>query len=157
MSSSKIVFTPANISDARRLAALEVELFHTDRCSIKSLRHLIRHAHVIVARKEESGDIVGYAVLLQRKNSTQMRIYSFGIVPGARKLGLAGKLLEVLEDIAKKSNRHTITLEVSDGNTAAINLYKKHGYAQCGFRFGYYQDGGHAILMRKQLIKAPEQ
>ncbi len=148
---SEIIFTPAGKADVDRLAMLEVNLFHTDRCSKKSLRYLIQHAHVIVAKKDVTDEILGYAVLLNRKNSMKMRIYSFGIVPAARNLGLAGKLLKVLESIAVRSQRKTLTLEVGDGNTAAINLYKKHGFEQYGFRLGYYEDGGHAILMRKHL------
>jgi ribosomal protein S18 acetylase RimI-like enzyme len=152
---SKIFFSAADNADVDQLTALEIKLFQTDRCSKKSLRYLIKHSHVIVARQENTTNIVGYAVLLGRKNSTKMRIYSFGIVPAARNLGLAGKLLEVLENIAKKLHRQALTLEVSDGNTAAINLYKKHGFAQYGFRLDYYEDGGHAILMQKRLTEDP--
>lgn len=146
-----VFFSPATTADVDRLAALEIELFHTDRCSKKSLRHLIRHAHVIVARRLQAPEIIGYAVLLGRKNSRKMRIYSFGIVAAARNLGLAGKLLAVLESRVTQANCHMLTLEVGDGNTAAINLYKKHGFEQYGFRYGYYEDGGHAILMRKHI------
>ncbi len=148
---AKTFFAPAIKADVDQLAALEIDLFQTDRCSKKSLRYLIQHAHVIVARQEESTDILGYAVLLSRKNSRKMRIYSFGIVPTARNLGIAGKLLEVLESIAVNSCCRMLTLEVGDGNTAAINLYKKHGFVQYGFRLGYYEDGGHAILMKKHI------
>ncbi|MBU1564146.1 MAG: GNAT family N-acetyltransferase [Proteobacteria bacterium] len=133
------------------MTALEIALFRTDRCSKKSLRYLVQHAHVIVARQQETLEIVGYAILLGRKNSRKMRIYSFGIVPAARNRGLAGKMIEHLEDIVKISQCHMLTLEVSDSNTAAVNLYKKHGFEQYGFRLGYYEDGGHAILMRKHI------
>lgn len=148
---SGIIFIPAELSDVGRLAALEIELFQTDRCSKKSLRHLIKHAHVIVAKLAENGAIVGYAILLGRKNSIKMRIYSFGIIAAARNKGIAGKMIAALEKIAVHAQRRMLTLEVSDGNTAAVNLYKKHGFEQYGFRLGYYEDGGHAILMRKNL------
>jgi [ribosomal protein S18]-alanine N-acetyltransferase len=153
MMKEKIAFTPAVLADVDELAALETNLFSTDRCSKKSFRHLINHAHVIVARNMELHNIVGYAILLGRKNSRKMRIYSFGIVAAARNLGLAGELLAILENIANKAQCNMLTLEVSDGNTAAINFYKKHDFAQFGFRLGYYEDGGHAILMRKPLPK----
>lgn len=147
------LFLPATTTDVDRLAALEIDLFRTDRCSKKSLRHLIRHAHVIVARQMETLEIVGYAILLGRKNSHKMRIYSFGIVAAARNRGLAGKMIEALEKIVKNSQCQMLTLEVNDCNTAAINLYKKHGFEQYGFRLGYYEDGGHAILMRKRITE----
>jgi len=71
---SEIIFIPAGKADVDRLAMLEVNLFHTDRCSKKSLRYLIQHAHVIVAKKDATDEILGYAVLLNRKNSMKMRI-----------------------------------------------------------------------------------
>jgi len=147
------VFGPATTHDVDRLAALEIDLFHTDRCSKKNLRHLIKHAHVIVARQQDTFEIVGYAILLGRKNSRKMRIYSFGIVAAARNRGLAGKMIAACEEIVRLAHCHMLTLEVSDDNTAAVNLYKKHGFEQYGFRLGYYEDGGHAILMRKHITK----
>jgi ribosomal protein S18 acetylase RimI-like enzyme len=147
----EIIFAPADKADVDQLAALEIDLFHTDRCSKKNLRYLIKHSHVIVAKQPGADNILGYAVLLSRKNSKKMRIYSFGVVAAVRNQGLAGRLLEQLERIVKKAQHRMLTLEVSDGNTAAISLYKKHGFEQYGFRLGYYEDGGHAILMRKHI------
>ncbi|KJR97570.1 MAG: hypothetical protein VR65_23435 [Desulfobulbaceae bacterium BRH_c16a] len=145
------LFVPAVPADVDQLAALEISLFKTDRCSKKSFRYLIRRAHVLVVKRQDSAEILGYAILLGRKNSRKMRIYSFGITATARGEGLAGKLLEVLERISRDSKCTMLTLEVSDSNIAALGLYKKHGFAQYGFRLGYYEDGGHAILMRKTL------
>ena len=151
MKTDKYLFTPAVQTDAAQLAALEIDLFKTDRCSRKSFRYLIRRAHVIVIKRQDTAAIVGYATLLSRKNSRKMRIYSFGIVESARGDGLAGRLLEVLENIVRERKCAQLTLEVSDGNVAAIGLYRKHGFEQYGFRLGYYEDGGHAILMRKKI------
>lgn len=151
MKTDKYLFTPAVQSDVAQLAALEIDLFKTDRCSRNSFRHLIRRAHVIVVKRQDTAAIVGYATLLGRKNSRKMRIYSFGIAETARGDGLADRLLEVLENISRERKCVQLTLEVSDSNVAAIGLYRKHGYEQYGFRLGYYEDGGHAILMRKNI------
>lgn len=148
---SGYLFAPACETDIDRLAALEVDLFHTDLCSKRNFRYLIRHACVIVIKRPGDSAIFGYAILLGRKNSRKMRIYSFGIAAGARGKGLATRLLAVLEEIVRKRTCHMLTLEVSDGNTAAIAFYRKNGFVQYGFRLGYYEDGGHAILMRKHL------
>jgi ribosomal protein S18 acetylase RimI-like enzyme len=151
MKTDKYLFTPAAPTDVAQLAALEIDLFKTDRCSKKSFRYLIRRAHVIVVKRQDTAAIVGYAILLGRKNSRKMRIYSFGITETARGVGLAARLLEVLENIAGGRKCVQLTLEVSDSNVAAIGLYRKHGFEQYGFRLGYYEDGGHAILMRKNI------
>jgi len=62
-------------------------------------------------------------------------------------------MLEHIERLAVASGHQMLTLEVGDNNTAAVDFYKKHGFRQYGFRLGYYEDGGHAILMRKSLPK----
>lgn len=152
MKAADYLFVPAVRADVDQLVALEIDLFKTDRCSKKSFRYLIRRAHVIVVKKRgDSAEIAGYAILLGRKNSRKMRIYSFGISSAARGDGLAGRLLEVLENIVRDRKCTMLTLEVSDSNVAAIGLYRKHGFSQFGFRLGYYEDGGHAILMRKSI------
>lgn len=145
------LFVPACEADVNGLAALEVDLFHTDRCSKKNFRYLIRHAQVVVIKRPGETEIFGYAILLGRKNSRKMRLYSFGIAAAARGEGLAGRLLAVLEDLVRARKCSMLTLEVGDSNVAALGFYKKHGFGQYGFRLGYYEDGGHAILMRKNL------
>jgi [ribosomal protein S18]-alanine N-acetyltransferase len=140
----------ATSGDVDALTLLEPLLFHTDRCSRRSFQRLIRQGRVMVVREKEQ-TILGYAILLTRRNSRKMRIYSFGIADSSRRRGLAGALLAKLEEMATAADCHTLTLEVGDTNTAAIGFYSKHGFYQCGFRLHYYQDGGHAILMRKPL------
>lgn len=142
--------TLATPADVDALTRLEPALFHTDRCSRRSFRRLIRLGRVVVVRQAQ-GAIAGYAILLARRNSRKMRIYSFGIAEDSRRQGLAGALLAQLEKMAKAAGCLTLTLEVGDTNIAAISFYSKHGFFQCGFRLHYYQDGGHAILMRKSL------
>ncbi len=145
------IVEPATLTDLEQLVALEQNLFMTDDCSRKNLRYLIRHVTVIVARTEKVGKITGYAILLNRKNSLKKRIHSFGVDASHRSRGVGSKLVGSLETIANTTNGTMLTLEVSDTNKAAIIFYNKCGFNQYGFRLSYYQDGGHAILMRKKL------
>ena len=151
MDPEKYIFHPASLNDINQLAMLETILFHTDQCSRRSFRYLILHATVIVVRSRTDDEIFGYAVLLKRKNSRKMRIYSFGIASHIRQGGVGTKLLGFLETLARQANGSMLTLEVSDRNPAGIALYQKFGFKQYGFKFGYYQDGSHALLMRKQI------
>ena len=89
--------------------------------------------------------------MLGRKNSRKMRIYSLGVAESKRNKGIGTKLVGALERIADKADCTMLTLEVNDGNKAAIVFYNKCGFKQCGFRLSYYRDGGHALLMRKNL------
>ncbi len=151
MNSGKFVFALATLGDVDELAEMEKLLFHTDQCSRKSFRHLIRRGTVLLARHAGEHNIAGYGIFLTRKNSSKLRIYSLGVLPTERKSGLGRQLVEMLEEIARKNGCTAVTLEVDSHNTAAIALYRKNGFHQYGFRPGYYQDGGHALLLWKSL------
>jgi len=157
MNTTDYIIEPATPADVDQLVALEQTLFMTDCCSRKNFRYLIRHATVIVVRAATGGTIVGYAILLRRKNSRKMRIYSLGVATSTRNTGIGAKLVADLEAIADKADCTMLTLEVSDNNKEALRLYTKYGFQQYGFRYGYYEDGGHAILMRKNLPGSPPQ
>ena len=146
----------ATLADVDALASLETRLFFTDRCSRRIFWPVIRRQAVTVLRNDEACAILGYAILLARRNSGKMRLYSFGIVEEARRQGLAKILLYHLEEMARAAGKHTLTLEVGDGNLAALSFYRRHGFTQYGFRLHYYEDGGHAILMKKPLAEVPE-
>ena len=74
-----------------------------------------------------------------------------GAVDGCyRRRGIADELLFHLLDTAKNNGCTFATLETAADNTAAIALYKKHGFTQNGRRKGYYH-GTDALLFRKEL------
>ena len=64
-----------------------------------------------------------------------------------RRCGLASKMLEFLINYCKNEKQENITLEVSEKNVAAINLYKKMGFEVCATRDNYYGHGENALLM----------
>ena len=65
-----------------------------------------------------------------------------------RHLGIGTKLLEAIIKEAKKQNLKTITLEVNEKNTYAIDLYeKKFNFKRIGLRKKYYNNTDDAILM----------
>jgi ribosomal protein S18 acetylase RimI-like enzyme len=153
MNRKDCIFTSATLADVDQLAVLEQGLFMTDHSSRKNLRYLVQRATVIVAKMVKTEEIVGFAILLGRKNSRKKRIYALGVTAPARDTGIGSQLVAILENAADRENCTTITLEVGDSNTAAITFYEKCGFKQHGFRYGYYQDGGHALLMHKNLTE----
>lgn len=71
--------------------------------------------------------------------------------PPARRRGIASQLLDAL---LERTSAHAFgvgegwTLEVRDGNAAAIGLYESRGFVNRGRRPGYYSDTGEdAIIM----------
>ena len=69
------------------------------------------------------------------------------IVEPYRRRGFAKKLLDFLISMYYNNNVVNITLEVSEKNIAAINLYKKIGFKSEAMRENYYGNGENAILM----------
>ena len=71
-----------------------------------------------------------------------------------RNKGYGNILLNNCVDDIKKSNCINITLEVSENNLAAINLYKKNGFKILAVRKNYYHNNNEyidAYLMEKDL------
>ena len=70
--------------------------------------------------------------------------------PLGRGHGMAKKLMEFLETLAREKSVHTINLETGPLNVEAVELYKALGFAECG-RFGDYPDNPYSLFMTKNL------
>jgi ribosomal-protein-alanine N-acetyltransferase len=78
----------------------------------------------------------------------EIHIAAIATHPDFRKQGFAEKLLALTLSSAKEEGAITSFLEVREGNTAALELYRKFGFVVDGRRTGYYKDNGEdAILM----------
>lgn len=92
-------------------------------------------------------EIVGFAGIL--KICDEANIMNIVTKMNKRHLGIGSKLLEALISEAKKLGCTSITLEVNEHNTYAINLYKKFNFKRIGLRKKYYNNTDDAILMRR--------
>ncbi len=123
-----VVLRNASKNDVNEIYALEQRCFEQDAFSIRQFSYLVGKANsefVVVCQKNI---IVAYLIILKRKNSKQYRIYSIAIAPEARGLGMGKMLMEYAEKISHKEGIKKISLEVSEKNTVAINLYKSQNY-----------------------------
>jgi ribosomal-protein-alanine N-acetyltransferase len=78
----------------------------------------------------------------------EIHIATIAVHPDFRKQGIGEKLLLHTLQSAKAEGGVSSFLEVREGNTAAIVMYRKFGYVESGRREGYYKDNGEdAILM----------
>lgn len=91
-------------------------------------------------------EIVGFAGFL--KICDEANLMNIVTKTSKRHLGIGTKLLEAIIKEAKKQNLKTITLEVNEKNTYAIDLYeKKFNFKRIGLRKKYYNNTDDAILM----------
>jgi [ribosomal protein S18]-alanine N-acetyltransferase len=98
----------------------------------------------------EQGALVGWAGLLMLGDAVE--ILTVGVVPAARRRGIARQLVAALVSEAKRRGAHEAFLEVRVDNAAARQLYAAEGFAEIGTRRGYYDNGRvDAVVMRREL------
>jgi ribosomal protein S18 acetylase RimI-like enzyme len=146
-----IVISPVTMSDLQLLIELEVQLFSSDIISRRQFKYLLTKANSIVVKAESDETFLGYMVLLKRRNSRSLRIYSLGVAAYARNQGVAQKFMSYAEQEAKNHHCNRLTLEVAINNESAVKLYKKIGYIAYGQKANYYEDGCTALLFHKKI------
>lgn len=146
-----IAISRATLSDLQLLTELEVQLFSSDIISRRQFKYLLTKANSIVVKAESGEKFIGYMVLLKRRNSRSLRIYSIGVATHARNQGVAGKFLSCAEQEARNHECNRLTLEVAVNNESAIKLYRKADYIEYGQKPNYYEDGCTALLFHKKI------
>lgn len=119
--------------DAKSLAELDLLCFNVP-WSEKSFLEEAKNplAKYFVAREENK--IVGYGGIWLVSGEGQ--ITNIAVHPDARKKGIASAILEELILCAKDCSQ--MFLEVRESNIAAIKLYEKYGFKNCGVRKNFY-------------------
>jgi len=145
------IIRPAVSSDLNALIELEQICFDEESFSRSQLRYLISKARADFLLTEASGEISSFIILLKRRASRGMRIYSVAVSPKFRGKGLARILLHEAARRARTYGFRYLTLEVSENNTAAIRLYLNTDFEVFGEKLSYYKNGSKAFLMRKEI------
>ncbi len=139
------------IKDHAAICGIEQECFVGDRLSSRRIRHWIGADNGILRVAEDAQGLLGYGLVLLRKDSAVARLYSLAVTQRARGMGLGQRLMQQLEKAAAQKSREYMRLEVARGNHAAIKLYESLGYAVIGIYKDYYEDHQDALRMQKQL------
>lgn len=101
------------------------------------------HVHISAMNGEELLGYVGMMYVLD-----EGYISNVAVSPEYRRTGIADALLDELIKRARELEFSFVTLEVRESNTAARELYKKHGFSDVGQRKKYYSfPTEDAILM----------
>ncbi|NHI01748.1 GNAT family N-acetyltransferase/peptidase C39 family protein [Oceanimonas sp. MB9] len=145
------VVRPALRSDLDVLLALEHRCFDQDRISRRSFLRFTEHPQDVLLVAEQNDALLGYVLVLFRRNTQLARIYSIAISPDSRGLGLGRTLLEQAEASARQQGAVFMRLEVRTDNIAAQNLYQQQGYRQFGIYHDYYEDHESALRYQKRI------
>ncbi|MDE2361888.1 MAG: GNAT family N-acetyltransferase [Hyphomicrobiales bacterium] len=137
-------------SDLDRLVTIEDAAFDTDRLSRRSFAHALTSSASALFVAERDGAVVGYALLNFRRNSRKARLFSIARDPGAP-AGVGRVLLAAAEREAIARGCLAMRLEVRETNSRAARLYERSGYRRFGRHADYYEDGGAALRLEKDL------
>lgn len=146
----------ATDADLKGLSALEEQSFASDRMAERSFRRLLarpsaRVRVAVAAPAGGQGGILGYHLVLMRKNSAVARLYSIAVEARRRGGGLGERLLADAEAVAAGARRRILRLEVHERNRPAIALYERRGYRPIGRYAAYYADRADALRYEKRL------
>ena len=141
-----MIIRRAIADDVPKIAALEAESF-TDPWSEKDIFSIVcSEGGICFTALEDDGVLVAY--VFGRLIAPEGEIYRSAVRADRRQRGVGYRLLSYALKTERGRGLETTFLEVRSRNTAAISLYRAHGFEEVGRRTGYYQNpADDAIIM----------
>lgn len=130
---------------------IESVAFDSDRFSRRQFRYLLERANAVFKVALSGELVIGYSILLTRRNWHHMRLYSLAVEPTFSGRGIGSRLLLDAENEAQANHARSLRLEVRKTNGRALSLYGKQGYLKVREISQYYENGDDAIVMEKFL------
>ncbi len=144
-----VAMTPRHVE---ALMPYEKQMFGTEAWSAAGYRAEIadtRYRYYVAAESPE-GELLGWGGVMVLGPTAE--ILTVGVIPAARRRGLAVRMLAALLDEARARGADEAFLEVRVDNEPAIALYAREGFVRVGLRRGYYDRGRvDAVVMRRAL------
>ena len=128
---------PGNVAYSRRL-----------------LEYLILSANSDCLVEKENGVIRAFLIVTYRQKSLTCNIETIDVDPAFKNRGIGFKLLKAAETDMKRRGMRWSQLEVSEGNEAALSIYKNAGYTFKERLEGYYKFEHNGTRNAIRMIKA---
>lgn len=154
IASDTIIYRQAQMSDKQALLHIENTCFANDRLSARQMVYWLKAKHKVLLLAQQGSEVIAYGLAIMRKGTSLARLYSLGVLPTARGLGVAKALITQLEEACVAKNKLFLRLEVSTTNHNAIALYRSMGYRDFGFYSAYYEDNSDALRMQKPILQS---
>jgi ribosomal-protein-alanine N-acetyltransferase len=142
---------PVGLFDHELLAALHAGCF-AEAWSAGSLAAMLATPGTFGLLAVGGGEPAGF--ILVRGLADEAEILSLGVLPAARRRGLARRLLGAATARLAEAGVGRLLLEVAEDNAAALALYESAGFARVGRRPGYYRHGPRltaALIMARPV------
>ncbi|XP_022264786.1 N-alpha-acetyltransferase 20 isoform X2 [Canis lupus familiaris] len=119
------------------------------------------HQVHVPGRRINRGEVMGKAEGSVAREEWHGHVTALSVAPEFRRLGLAAKLMELLEEISERKGGFFVDLFVRVSNQVAVNMYKRLGYSVYRTVIEYYSASNgepdeDAYDMRKALSRDTE-
>ena len=141
--------------DLGQIFALDEVCFETPfRFSERAMRQFAeaRNALTVIA-ESENGAIAGFCIAHVERLRGKLSAYivTLDVDPRHRRRGLAGQMMERIEQQSLEAGCDAMSLHVSVKNAGAIAFYEGKGYERASMVRSFYGLGRHAYVYRKAL------
>lgn len=144
---------PLAAADAGRCAALHRLAFAAPWSEAEFERLIASESVFADGVATGTGALAGF--VLSRRAADEAEILTIAVHPARRGGGLGGQLLAFHAGRLIRAGVARLFLEVEEGNTPALRLYRRFGFREVGRRNDYYagKNGGrsHALVLRADL------
>jgi len=145
-SPSQVGYRPMTPDDIEAVLAIEQAAFSDPWTASMFIDELTAPVRSWLVAVDGSG-VIGYAGVAAMPD--EAHVMSLAVRADRRGEGIGRALLARLRTEAARLGAKSLTLEVREGNAAAIALYEAEGLSAVGMRKGYYADNGEdAVIMR---------
>ncbi len=130
--------------DAQALAVIHARSFHRGWSEAEFERLLAERTTLGHVARGDGGRGAAVGFILARIVQDEAEILTVAVLPAERGGGLARRLLDThLSRLAALGARE-VFLEVEEGNTSALRLYRRAGFRPVGRRDDYYRKPGES-------------
>jgi ribosomal-protein-alanine N-acetyltransferase len=141
----------ASHADVAPLVAIERACF-SDPWSAVGIAETIQSETNFVLLAEDGAGVIGY--VMGRTSGEEGEILNLAVLPEHRRRGLARQLLLEAVAVMRGAQVQEAYLEVRESNSAAIELYRSHGFRPVGLRPGYYRSPlEDALVLRAPIAE----
>lgn len=152
-SDSAIHIRQAGREDLYTLFALDQACFRPGVAySMAELRYFLFHARSVSIVAQDTGGIVGFAILQFGlvKGCSVGHIITIDVAPSLRRSGIGRALMGSLLDLCREREAALLRLEVAVDNEPAIALYRQFGFRETGRIPGFYMGRLDALTMERE-------
>lgn len=141
--SQEVSVIPARGPDASIIAALQNTLLPDEPWRARDIARLLESPQALgfLAVGRAYGETMPLGFVLGRLVLDEGEVLSIGVLEGARRQGVARRLLEAVLARARAAGARRLTLDVGTDNLPALRLYEALGFEQVGRRRDYYRRG----------------